>query len=330
MVEFIVTENEAGQKMKKLCFKYLNLAPGSFIYKMLRKKNIVLNDKKASGDEVLQEGDSVKFYLADDTIRKFRQETIYEVKMMDTEELGVIYEDKNIMIVNKPYGILSQKAKDDDYTMNEKIIDYCLLKGKITKKQLETFKPSVCNRLDRNTSGLLLAGVSLEGSQYLSKLVKERSIDKEYYAIVHKIFEQKKHVIAYLYKHEDTNKVEVISEEEYFKKGMPKGYVRTEAYYEPVEFKKSYTLLKIKLVTGKSHQIRAHLGYLGYPIIGDNKYGNVNLNASFRDRFGLKHHLLHAGEMTFPKGDGKEKYPFLGKTYKVDPPEIFTKVWENI
>lgn len=330
MVEIVVTENESGQKLKKLCFKYLNLAPASFIYKMLRKKNIVLNDRKANGDEVLTKGDRVKFYLADDTIHKFKEEVKHEVNMMDTEELGVIYEDRNIMIVNKPYGILSQKASENDYTMNEQIIDYCLLKGKINKKQLETFKPSVCNRLDRNTSGLLLAGISLEGSRYLSKLIKERQIEKEYYAVVHKIFEHKKHFVAYLYKHENTNKVDVISEEEYFKRGMPKNFIRTEAYYEPVEFKKSYTLLKIKLITGKSHQIRAHLGYLGYPIIGDNKYGNVNLNAAFRERFGLKHHLLHAGKLTFPQGDGREKYPFQGKTFQVEPPELFQTVWKEI
>lgn len=330
MVEILVAENEEGQKLKKLCFKYLNLAPTSFIYKMLRKKNIVLNDKKATGDELLVKGDSVKFYLSDDTIQKFQKEVKCETVMMDTDELDVIYEDKNIMIVNKPCGILSQKANEDDYSMNERIIDYCLLKGIIDKKQLNTFRPSVCNRLDRNTSGLLLAGISLEGSRYLTKLIKERQMDKEYYAIVHKVFENKKHVVAYLCKHEDTNKVDVINEEEFLKKGMPKNYMRTEAYYEPVAFKKSYTLLKIKLITGKSHQIRAHLGYLGYPIIGDNKYGNIKLNDMFRKQFGLNHHLLHAGELTFPEAKGTIQYPFLGKTFKADLPELFQTVWDNI
>ncbi len=330
MVEITVKDNEAGQKLRKLCLKYLNQAPVSFIYKMLRKKNIVLNDKKAAGDEILKTGDSIKFYLSDETIAKFKNNVNYEVVMMDKSELDVVYEDSDIIIVNKPYGILSQKAKEDDYTMNEMIVDYCLLEGKIDKKQLETFKPSVCNRLDRNTSGLLLAGISLDGSRILSKMLKERKIDKYYYAIVHKIFEREMHFTAYLYKHEGTNKVEVISEEMYKKLNEPKNYVRTEAYYEPVEFKKTYTLLKIKLVTGKAHQIRAHLGYLGYPIIGDNKYGNVNLNLTFKERFGLKHHLLHAGEIDFPKADSREKFEFMGKSFKVDPPEMFNRVWESL
>lgn len=330
MVEILVGANESGQKLKKLCFKYLNQAPASFVYKMLRKKNIVLNDKKATGDEMLSPGDSVKFYLADETIQKFRREIRYEGMQKNMGDLDVIYEDENILIVNKPYGILSQKASEQDYTMNERIVEYCLATGKLDEKQMETFRPSVCNRLDRNTSGLLLAGISLEGSRYLNKIIKERSIEKEYYAIVHMVFEQKLHMTAYLYKNEETNKVDIISEEAYIKQGMPKNYVRTEAYYEPVKFRKTYTLLKIRLITGKSHQIRAHLGYLGYPIIGDNKYGNVRLNEAFRERFGLKHHLLHAGTITFPKGDGKLHYPFLGKTFHADVPELFREIWDNL
>ena len=147
MKEFIVNENEAGQRLDKLLGKYLNLAPKSFIYKMLRKKNITLNGKKALGSEVTVLGDDIKFFLSDETFDKFSKN---EFTVSDFE-LDIIYEDKNVILINKPAGILSQKANPEDVSINEHVISYMLKSGQITMEDLNSFRPSVCNRLDRNT-----------------------------------------------------------------------------------------------------------------------------------------------------------------------------------
>ncbi len=306
MQELKVLANDEGQRLNKYLLKYLKEAPSSFVYKMLRKKNIVLNEKKAKGDEVLSKGDVVKLYLSDETIAKFKGNTVSD--LIDTKELkhktykfdiDVIYKDENILAVNKPAGILSQKAETGDYSINEAIIDYCLEKGIVTKEGLNTFKPSVCNRLDRNTSGVILAGISLKGSQYLSKKLKERDADKYYYTIVKGVFLEEKRASAYIKKDGVSNVSQIMDKASYSRLSLDKqkDYAYIETAFIPVSASKNYTLLKVKLITGKSHQIRAHLAYLGYPVIGDGKYGDVNVNRIFRDRYKLRNHLLHAGEI---------------------------------
>ena len=161
MQEIIVAANEAGQRLDKMLAKYLNEAPKSFLYKMLRKKNIVLNGKKATGNEKLAVGDSVKLFLADETIAKFSN--IHAVHTNVT--LDIIYEDENVLLINKPVGMLSQKAVADDESLVEHIISYMLETRQLTEEELRKFRPSVCNRLDRNTSGLVAAGKSLAGLQ---------------------------------------------------------------------------------------------------------------------------------------------------------------------
>ena len=154
MQEIIVSANEAGQRFDKLLAKYLNEAPKSFIYKMLRKKNILLNGKKATGNEKLEVGDSVKLFLADETIEKFSKLIVVKTKA----KLDIVYEDENVLLINKPVGMLSQKAEAKDESLVEHIISYMMESGQLTEADLRKFKPSICNRLDRNTSGLVVAG----------------------------------------------------------------------------------------------------------------------------------------------------------------------------
>ena len=160
MISTRITTNEAGQRFDKYLKKLLKDAPDSFIYKMLRKKNIVLNGKKAYGKERLCLDDEVKLFLADGTFEKFGGKsaycpfdiTPYEQAYHELNDLSIIYEDDNILIVNKPAGILSQKSKPEDVSINEWLTGYLLFSKCITAETLSTFKPSVCNRLDRNTS----------------------------------------------------------------------------------------------------------------------------------------------------------------------------------
>ncbi len=304
MIELNIGKNESDQRLNKFIMKYLDKAPSSFVYKMLRKKNITLNNKKASGNEILSEGDIVKLFLSDDTISNFKSRKALESKDMpltnehsniDISKLIILYKSKDIMAVHKPAGVLSQKAKKDDISINELIVAYCV-KHKLTDMSLG-YKPSIANRLDRNTSGIVLAGISLKGSQYLAKILKDRKGDKYYFTIVRGVFKETMHSKAYISKDNKNNVSKVISADEFnsLSPESKEDFKYIETIFEPISNNLNYTLLKVKLITGKSHQIRAHLLNLGYPVIGDSKYGDVEINRYFRDKYKLKHHLLHSG-----------------------------------
>lgn len=329
MKQFKVQQNEAGQRLDKLLAKILNKAPKSFIYKMLRKKNITLNGKKADGSEKLMVSDEITLYLSDETFEQF-SEQILEKDLPTTKldlNFDVIYEDKHILIVNKPLGVLSQKAEKSDISMVEYIISYLLKAKQITKEQLISFKPSICNRLDRNTGGILIAGKSLLGLQEMGKLLKDRSLDKYYLCIVKGKVESKKRIEGYLTKDEEKNQVKI-----YSKPSENTEYICTE--YEPVaytnnEISGSFTLLQVKLITGRSHQIRAHLSSIGHPIIGDYKYGDQKTNHFFKKKYGLSHQLLHSHRMVFPKLEGELAY-LSKKEFVANPPEIFQRIKKDL
>ncbi len=322
MKEITISENDAGQRINKFLMKYLNKAPSSFIYKMLRKKNIKLNNKKADGSEILAGGDTVQIYLSDETISNFRTEE--KLAPAHQTDIDVIYSDENILIANKPAGMLSQKAAKDDYSFNEAMINYLVAKDKITKEQLATFKPSVCNRLDRNTSGIILCGISLKGSQELSKLIRERQLDKYYYTIVAGCMKKNIDSKCYLVKDNEKN-ISYISDKP---SHNGKGELIHTIYY-PVKSNDAYTLLKVKLITGKSHQIRAHLKYLGYPVAGDRKYGDMSTNIYFKKKYGINNQMLHCGEVVFHELSGDLSY-LSGKKFVAEFPDRFDNVVSNL
>jgi len=328
MQEIIISKNEAGQRFDKFLNKYFKEANSGFIYKMLRKKNIELNGKKASGNEKLNEKDSVKIFMSDDTKAKFRGiQTITDGKTESLKKHAeyvancIVYDDENIILLNKPAGVLSQKAVQADISINEMIIDYMIYNGKITKQQLLTFKPSVCNRLDRNTTGLIAFGKTLMGVQELSKGFKDRSFDKYYLAVVWGRVEKASLIEGYLYKDTKTNKVSVTKHET-----SDSSYIET--YYEPIKTTstqidnkdKDITLLKIKLITGKTHQIRAHLSSIGHSILGDDKYGVRRDNEFLKRTYKINYQMLHSYELHIGCSDEYIALkPIENRVFKVEP-----------
>ena len=355
MQEIKINGGSAGQRLNKFLGKYLDDAPQSFLYKMLRKKNIKWNNKKASGNEILQEGDSIQIYLADETIVKFRKDgklpepseqvtenvstdekdfskpadSPYKPSNSPLADIEILYEDTDILILNKPAGILSQKAAVDDYSLNERIVDY--YKGKQAGDVF--FTPSVCNRLDRNTSGILLAGMSLKGSQTLSRMLKQRTIDKYYLTIVCGHVERPSTIKGFLAKKTNHHQVVVYSSLEDVEESQVEKPTYIETYYEPIVYgaylDMEFTLLKVKLITGKTHQIRAHLSSIGHPIIGDGKYGLKSVNGVLKKEFGLKYQMLHAYEIVFPITDELSER-LSGAAFQAHLPKEFGELKKNL
>lgn len=314
---------ESGQRLDKFLHKFMPEAQNSFLYKMLRKKNIVLNGKKAEGKEILEEGDIVSFFFSEETFLQFTKRTAEQTLLSEYKDayhalkgIEIVYEDNNILILNKPAGILTQKADSRDFSLNEWMLGYLLETGKISESILNTFKPSVSNRLDRNTSGLVLCGISLSGSQMLSRLMRERSMGKYYMAIVKGHVEKAGEITGFLEKDEKNNRVRI---------GRGKEAVMAKTIYRPLTAGKDFTLLEIRLVTGKTHQIRAHMAGIHHPILGDAKYGDREWNEKYRKKCHVKHQLLHACRVEFP---GLEE-PFStisGKTITAGLPPVFGEV----
>lgn len=300
---YTIESLEANQRLDKYLRKLLKKVGNGYIYKMMRKRSITLNGKKAAGNEILKVGDEVKLYMKDETIDDLMgllpkdspamaeyKEAFEELKKI----IKVVYEDDNVVIINKPFGVLSQKAEPNDISCNEWLIGYMLDKNSITPEQLHTFKPSVCNRLDKNTSGLLICGKTLCGSQVMSEIIKDRKVRKFYRTFVKGVFDSKLYVNGYLKKDNFANKVTIS------KKEVPDSD-RIETKFIPIECGKYYSYIEVELITGKTHQIRAHAASIGHPILGDYKYGDKNFNEITR----RKHQLLHAYRLEFPKMEGE-------------------------
>jgi 23S rRNA pseudouridine955/2504/2580 synthase len=214
--------------------------------------------------------------------------------------------------------MLSQKAKDTDESLVEYLIDYLLTSGQLSTEQLRSFRPSICNRLDRNTSGLVVAGKSLPGLQIMAEVFKDRSIHKYYKCAVKGKLEGKQTINGYLKKDEKLNQVVIYKEEK--PDSVP---IITE--YEPLDYQEGYTLLKVTLITGRTHQIRAHLASIGHPIVGDYKYGDPAVNEEAKRRWHIQSQMLHSHQVVFPQLPEPLAY-LSGKSYVAPLPSSFSKI----
>lgn len=318
MREYMITRNDEEQRFDKFLFKFLDRAPKGFIYKMLRKKNITLNGHKAEGKEILALDDVVRFFISDDTIANFtgnKTERSYH-----GHALSIIHENEDILLLNKPVGMLTQSDHSHCESISEYLVRYMLDQGILKKSELQTFRPSPCNRLDRNTSGIVMCGKSLKGLKYLSEEIKNRTIQKDYLALVHGEFS--KSGICHAWYNKDTKKNQVAI----YDHQVPESEEIITSF-TPVSTKSGYTLVRAGLLTGKTHQIRAHLSFLGFPVVGDAKYGDEKINAAFRKEYHLTHQMLHSFSVTFPEGS----YPDLsGHRYTAPIPDEALVILKSI
>ena len=325
MYLFEINKNEAGQRFDKYLHKLLPKAPSSFFYKMLRKKNIVLNGKKAEGKEKLVVGDKVSLFLSEETFMGFGEEiknhSIYKEAYQKLKGVQIVYESEHMLLLNKPSGILTQKAKDKDLSLNEWLIGYLLEKKVISEATLSTYRPSVCNRLDRNTSGLVICACSLAGSQELGRLIAEREVKKFYRLFVKGRIEKEALIEGYLRKEERTNKVKICEH----KLSAEDSYIKTRYY--PLKQLEDRTYLEVELMTGKTHQSRAHMASIEHPLIGDYKYGDPVFNDRYKKNYKVNTQLLHAYRLEFPKNP--LLFPEGAKSFTAEEPKIFRTLQEN-
>lgn len=297
MREIKIESSEKGQRVDKFLFKYMKLAPKSFVYKMLRKKNIKLNGKRAEGSEILKEGDILNLYLADETIEKFTERADIKKAGRDFE---IVYEDENIIICGKPEGLIVHPDKEHrDNTLNDQLLWYLYEKGEYKPVSSKGFVPSICNRLDLNTSGIVTMGKNLASVQELNRGFRERFIDKYYLTVVKGVVAKEGKVEGYHLKNEGN--IALISN-----KDNGGDYICTK--YKPLKSNGEYTLLEVKLETGKSHQIRVCMEYIGHPIIGDRKYGDSKVNKYFYDKYSLERQFLHSCRLKLNMDKGCLEY----------------------
>lgn len=350
MQQIRVPQTEAGRRIDKYLMKYFDAAPKSFIYKAFRKKNIKLCGKRAAGNELLNEGDLIELFFSDETIASMKKTSggMQKVPAGDKAALRkyceIVYEDKDVIFADKRENVLSQKAEPRDYSLNEALLDYC---G--GKPEASSFIPSVCNRIDRNTTGLVCFAKSYKAARLLSEMLRDRSLEKYYLAAVSGVVSEAAHVEAWLVKDKKSNKVTVsdrpsagaehietafrpIDRAEAETLGI--GGVRAGTSLKGVESSKPsasatncklgkhpYTIVKVELITGKSHQIRAQLAALGHPLLGDPKYGSRELNKYLAEEYGIRSQLLHAWEMHFPEDTPSPLDTFAGKSLRTKTPE---------
>ena len=323
MFKITITENESNQRVDRFLKKYLDNAPLSMIYKIIRK-DLKVNGKRVKEDTILNVGDELTLYILDSEIESFRKrKNIVKAK----KQFKIAYEDENILIVEKPFGLLTHgDSKEKKNHLTNQVLDYLIEKKEYNPRTNLTFVPSPVNRLDRNTTGLVIFGKNALSLQSLNKIIKDKDeIKKEYLTIVSGKVQNELKLTGNMTKDEHNNTVKV-------SKDTDGKYMET--IVTPLEYGsfkgKDYSLLNVRILTGRTHQIRAQLGDSGYYLIGDQKYGNKEINKVIQEEFKWTTQLLHAYKLTFDKiEDEKLKY-LSGKVITSSLPKDFERIKEVI
>lgn len=283
MIEVKINENDSNQRFDRFLRKYLKNAPLSIIQKNIRKKNFKINDKRAKKDDFVKNGDIITMYISEEDYQKWVRKNDFKASDFN---LDIVYEDENIIIIDKKSGILSHAATPSDYGKNlvDQMTSYLYKTNKVNSRDL-TFKPSIINRLDRNTAGLIIGAKNAKALRILNKAISERKINKYYLTIVEGEIKKDFEINTKISKNENKN---MIRENNKGKEIITK--------FHPIESKNNFTLLECELITGKTHQIRYSLYKNLTPIIGDRKYSNSKIDYK---KINLKNQALLAYKLKF-------------------------------
>lgn len=275
MKEFIINNNDAGQRLDKFLLKAVKKLPKALMYKYIRIKRIKVNSKRCEISTKLVEGDVVSLYINDE----FFEENADKDFLCVPDVLNIIYEDENILLVDKKNGLVVHE--DDENTVDtliNRVKHYLYNQGEFNPETEASFTPSLCNRLDRNTGGIVICAKNAESLRILNQKIKDRELQKLYLCITAGIPpKQEDTITAYLEKDESRKQVFVSDT----KTSSNKTIITS---YKVLKTKENLALVEVDLVTGRTHQIRAHMAYIGCPLLGDGKYGINKINREYNVR----------------------------------------------
>jgi len=313
MRELTVGKNDDGLKLEKFMSRTFRTMPPSLIRKYIRLKCIRINGVHGKADTVLHRGDQLKFFISDEFFEKKPTEDLSRIR----PDFGIVYEDENILLMDKPAGLICQPDDRETYnTLANQLVSYLIRKGEYDPAGENAFVPALCNRIDRNTQGIVIGAKNSAALMILNEKIKTRQIDKTYQCLVFGVpSPEKADCTAYLKKDPASNTVRVQD-----RPGA--GYKEIRTAYRTVATDGTVSLLEVDLYTGRTHQIRAHMAHLGYPLVGDTKYGTAKRNEGFPFKF----QALSSCRLTFSFAEDGGILEYLnGKTFETRP---FFADWE--